>query len=229
MANGVGETTFFLSNGAETRMRFQRVSSNVDLTISNLSAKLVPGYPAIQASVGLRPLVQLVNSRYVAQGDGLDDFQAARNPTAAMTLIALGTPGAGAAGDAIIGSQAASDGKAYLGLNGSGHLGGGVGSQTTSTIVDQNPVDLRGVRCCKVLRYDESTVSLFVKTATTPLRKAYEAAQSGAANTTVPLYLFALNNNNVSAANADYAAEDIIMIPSAPNDARIAQIVNSLL
>lgn len=199
------------------------------VVVDNVSAKKISGNHGSQSSASKRLTLQQVSSRWLWRGDGVDDhLLTALNPATSMTLIEVGTPDSGSENDVLMGSQPASDGRAYLSLDGSGFLAGGVGTQSASTIVDSTSTDIRSVRCGKAIRWNGSTVDLFLNTGS-GLVNVYSAAQNGAANTTIAMMLMALNDNGSEVAAANSDSELFFAITAAMSESDIATVINSIL
>lgn len=206
-------------------MMFIGGTAGATQALDNASLKLIAGNHGLQATAGSKSTLRQVNSRWLIRGDGVDDnLLTALNAATSMTLIEVGTPDSGSQSDVLMGSQPASDGRAYLALNSSGYLAGGVGTQSTSTIADANSQDIRSVRCGKAIRWDGSNVQLYLMLPGGAFQKVYDAAQSGAANTTIPLRVLALNANGSASAPADSDSEMFFAIQAAmsENDIRAA-------
>jgi hypothetical protein len=196
VSNSAGYTLreMYFKPTLSTRVAFVGVSAGETAYFIFNTLKEVPGNHARQSNTGERPLWTATVPRYQTL-DGSDDHHVTPLvPNTSITLAWAGTPTA--ASDIFLGSQPASNGKCYLGLDANGYIAGGVGTQTGSTIVDSTSTDVRGTRIVAVLTADGTTVRMFRgKT------KIYEDAQSGAIDTANAIYIGALNNAGTDANN----------------------------
>jgi hypothetical protein len=100
-------------------------------TIDNVSVRELRGNHALQTSATFRPTRQTDGILY----DGSDDRQVTPyRPTVAGSIIARFN--GATASRVVLGSQAATDGRAFLGLDASGRLAAGIGAQGTAVIRD---------------------------------------------------------------------------------------------
>jgi hypothetical protein len=106
-------------------------TSGTTLKIRNISVRELPGNHATQGTTTFRPTRQTDGIQY----DGSDDRQTTPyRPTLAGSIIARFN--GATASRVVLGSQAATDGRAFLGLDASGRLAAGIGAQGTAAIVD---------------------------------------------------------------------------------------------
>jgi len=176
-------------------------SSNGGSTvITGVSVQKIPGNHATQATTTFKPKYQTAGLTY----DGSDDrLVSTLNPTTSGSIAARfnGTT----ASRVIAGSQSASDGRCFLALDASGKLAAGIGAQSTSTIT--GGADIRSADHVGVVTWDGSTVKLYLDGT-----EIYSAAQSGAVNTTVPIYEGALNANGTASAFWTGSISDSLII-----------------
>lgn len=166
------------------------------------SLKLIPGNHASQTTGASQPARQAGG---VARFDGSNDnlLTSFLAQSGAMTLLYKGTvPASLGAVQALMGSSAASANRCWLGVNTSGRLCAGVGSQTESTIVGTK--DVRGKSIVAALTFDGTAVKLFLRV-DGDTTEEYSAAQASTPTTTIPFRIGALNNNGSAGA---YAAID---------------------
>jgi hypothetical protein len=153
----------------------------------NISVRELPGNHATQGTTTFRPTRQTDGILY----DGSDDRQTTPyRPTVAGSIIARFN--GATASRVVLGSQAATDGRAFLGLDASGRLAAGIGAQGTATI--NAGADIRNTFHTGAVTWDGTTVKLYLDAA-----EVYSAAQSGAVNTTVDMFKGALNANGTAA------------------------------
>lgn len=211
VASAGANVVHFVAQGVETYIGFRGAINGSTTAFDNVSVKAIPGNHATQASTSLCGKLQTVNGRRVLRTDGTDDYHSGGpTPTAAGAIFLLFTPDSGSAGDAAIGSQPASNGKCYAAIASDGAFAAGIGTQTTSTI--KGTTDIRGGRHACWAIWTGSTVILIVDDAV-----EYQAAQSGAVNTTVAMMLAALNNNGSAVANCDADFEIAAVLNTAPS------------
>lgn len=191
--------------------------------VDNILVEEIAGNHANQATTNSRGTLRQVGDRFVWRGDGTDDnLLTTLVPAASMTMIVACK--FDAASDFVIGSRATSTTRCQIQTSAAGILAGGVGAHDSTTILDVAAEDIRTVPGVAALRFDGTTVSLFWKPMSGVIRLAYQGAQSGVPNTTIPLRLGADNNNGTAAGplNGDiYAA---LAIPAAISDAEIAAV-----
>ncbi|WP_371347041.1 hypothetical protein [Ancylobacter sp. IITR112] len=202
-------TELVLTAGADTTVSF---------TVHSL--KRVPGNHSTQTTGASQPARQAGG---VARFDGTADnlLTSFLAQAGAMTLVYKGTvPATLAAVQALMGSSGSSANRCWLGVNTSGRLCAGVGSQTESTIV--GTTDVRGKTIVAALTFDGSTVSLFLRLdgATT---EEYSAAQASTPTTSVPFRLGAMNSNGAAGA---YAAIDASSFKAAHKVMTYAQFMS---
>lgn len=177
--------------GTGTALGLQFLTLGVTASIDNLSVKLLSGNHAVlSGATTLRPLYQITPARLVF--DATDDrLLTTLNPTTSGTIAARIK--GGTASKVALGSQGASNGRAFLALAADGSLGAGIGADSTSTI--KGSADIRAAWATGVVTWDGSTVKLYQDGA-----QVYSGAQNGAVNTTVP-WMFGCLNNNATAAS----------------------------
>lgn len=178
-------------------------SSGDTFSISTASVKLLPGNHAFLSGTNtLRPVFQTSPQRLVF--DGVDDrLLTTLNPTASGTIaVRMRGP---TASKVAIGSQGATNGRAFIALAADGSLAAGIGADSTSTI--KGTVDDRNAWVTGIVTWDGSTTKLY-RNGT----QVYSAAQNGAVNTTIPWMLGCLNNNATAASfwGGDIGAVEIL-------------------
>lgn len=159
------------------------------------SLKRIPGYVATQATTASQPSRQAGGvSRYDGSADNLLTTFTAQS--GAMTLLYHGTvPATLAAVQVLMGSSGNSANRCWLGVDTSGHLCAGVGSDTESTI--KGTTDVRGKTIVAALVFNGTTVQLFLYV-DGEVTQEYSGAQSSTPTTTIPFRLGALNNNGTA-------------------------------
>lgn len=103
---------------------------------------------------------------------------------------------------AIAGSSGPSAHRMFIGVNTSGFACGGVGDNSSTTIV--GTTDLRSTEADIALTFDGTTVRLIVNGVV-----EYEGAQAGAPTTAIPFRIGALNNNGTGGSYYGGAVKDI--------------------
>jgi hypothetical protein len=163
------------------------VVTTATLSVDNVSVRELRGNHASQGTTTFRPTRQTDGIQY----DGSDDRQTTPyRPTVAGSIIARFN--GATASRVVLGSQAATDGRAFLGLDASGRLAAGIGAQGTATIFAG--ADIRNAWHTGAVTWDGTTVKLYLDGA-----EVYSAAQDGAVNTTVDMFKGALNANGTAA------------------------------
>lgn len=189
------------------------------------SFKAVPGNHGIQATGTSRPARQAGGvSRYDGAADNLlTSFLAQSGP---MTLLYHGTvPASLAAVQVLMGSSGSSANRCWIGVNTSGLLCAGVGSQTESTIV--GTTDVRGKSIVAALTFDGSTVTLFLRV-DGAVSQEYSAAQASTPTTAIPFRLGAMNNNGTAGSFAAIDANSFKAAHRAMTLTEFAQIATKL-
>lgn len=111
-------------------------------------------------------------------------------------------PASVASTQAIAGTSGPSAHRLFVGINTSGFACGGVGDNSSTTIV--GTTDLRNTEADIALTFDGTTVRLIVNGAV-----EYEGAQAGAPTTSIPFRVGALNNNGTGGSYYGGAVKDI--------------------
>lgn len=190
---GTGNKQLIFTATATTTYFVIYVNSSADAATANfddVTLKELPGNHAVLSGANtLRPLYQITPKRLLF--DGSDDrLLTALNPTASGS-IAMRLRGTTASRVAL-GSQGASNGRAFLALAADGSLAAGIGADSTTTI--KGSTDIRNAWATGVVTWDGATVNLYQDGVS-----VYSGAQNGAVNTTVPWMLGCLNNNATAA------------------------------
>lgn len=219
------KTSYQLATATTGNLDLWCASNNQTVTIDALEIVPVAGKHAKQVTAGSRGTLRQVGSRYVWRGDGTDDnLLTTLVPAAAMTMIIAAEWNA--VSDTVLGSQGATDGRAFIQTAAStGFLAGGVGTQNASTIVTD--VDVRDIPGVAVLRFDGSNVWLGWKPFAGAFSWKYTGAQNGAVNTTVPFRLGANNGNGTAGAFFDGDILAVLAIQAALTDTEIAAVANA--
>lgn len=188
------------------------LNTGMTIAIDDISARKIPGAHGSQTNASFQPILQAAGLDY----DGIDDrLSTLRSPTTAGTLVARFN--GDTASRVVMGSQGASDGRAFLALDASGRLAAGIGTQSTATIFGGS--DIRGVESIGAVTWDGTTVKLYLDGT-----EVYSAAQSGAVNTTVAMHLGALNANGTASAFWDGIIGQSIAIDRALTSSEISDL-----
>ena len=211
------DVTFYFTAISTATSIYLRAGSAGTGFFDNISVKEIAGSHAVLSGTNtLRPIYQITPQRLVF--DGSDDrLLTTLKPTASGT-IAMRLRGTTASRVAL-GSQGASNGRAFLALAADGSLAAGIGADSTSTI--KGTVDDRNAWVTGFAMWDGSTSKLYRNDTL-----VYSAPQNGAVNTTVPWMLGCLNNNATAASfwGGDIGAAMILDRPMTP--AEIAYYTN---
>jgi hypothetical protein len=160
-------------------------------TFTITSVKAIPGYHGFQATANSRLNYLVSGSRISLTADAIDDNELTTYLAGAganSILIDVDVPATVSASQVIIGMSGSATARLSLGVNTSGQLCAGVGSDANTTIV--GTTDWRGLRLIAALSADGSLVKLL-----TSAGEEYSAAQNGSPTTTIPARLAANNNN----------------------------------
>lgn len=180
----------FVATG--TTLHLSAIPSGVGTAFyDNISVKEIPGNHATQSTSSARPWYYTPG---LLRSDASDDnllstFVLGSSGNALVAKVKV--PASLAATQVVMGTSGSSTARLFMGFNTSGHMVGGVGSDSTTTVV--HAVDYRGLTGTMALVETGSAWTLYwdgVAVAT--------AAQSGTPTTTVPVRLFALNNNGTA-------------------------------
>jgi len=211
---GVSPISALAPAGYDT-VRFVTTDSDAAYRILDISIKALPGNHATQATTTFKPKSQTAGLTY----DGSDDrLVSTLSPTASGSIAARFN--GSTASRVIAGSQPASDGRCFLALDASGKLAAGIGAQSTSTIT--GGADIRSEDHVGVVTWDGSTVKLYLDGT-----EIYSAAQSGAVNTTVPIYEGALNANGTASAFWTGSISDSLIIDRVLTPTETTDLTNS--
>lgn len=200
-----------------TTTHFQATASGNGTTpyLDSLRLDSVPGNHGIQANTAAQPKWQTGG---LARLDGSDDnWLTTLMPGLAMTAILK--VNASAIDDTFLGAQADSSTRFSIGTDGSGRLGGRVGTQTFTTIFGGN--DIRSTVGVAAITLDGSTVKLYWNGV-----EIYSGAQAGVPTTAIAIALGTYNNNGVL---TTFLAGDIyhaLAIKKALTAGEIAAITN---
>lgn len=196
---GASRDFFFLATDTFFDITASVNGATVSFTVQLV--KLVPGNHGLQATGTLKPLRQTSGAKF----DGSDDNWLMGHVAAAggNFIQTRTTVPASLAGTQIIGGAlSASANRFWLAINASGLACGGVGNNSSTTIVGVS--DLRSTEADIALSCDGSTVRLIVNGVV-----EYEAAQSGNPTTTIPFRIGAVNNNGTAGNFYGGAVQDI--------------------
>lgn len=178
------------------------------------------------ASGGARPGRQAGG---VARFDGSDDnlltsYLAQSGP---MTLLYHGTvPASLAALQVMLGASGSAVNRCWLGVTTAGALAGGVGGQSSTTILGTR--DVRDKEIVAALTFDGSTVKLFLRVDGVTTEE-YSAAQASTPTTSVPFRIGALNNNGAPGSFATVDAHSFKAAHKSMTLAEFAAISTKLL
>lgn len=196
-------TEGFYTWGADLRLTSEVATLPAyQIITADWPSTMVGNHAALSGSTSFRPVYQTGPGRLVF--DATDDrLLTALNPTAAGS-IAVRMKG-GTASKVAIGSQGASNGRAFIALAADGSLAAGIGADSTSTI--KGTVDDRAAWVTGIVTWDGTTVNLYRNGVS-----VYSGAQNGAVNTTVPFMLGCLNNNATASAfwDGDIGASTVL-------------------
>ncbi len=225
--NGTNTVVTFTSNGAKTAVssslnhnliNWAGLDASNTFNISAASVKELIGNHGAQATGNFKPLYRTAESGHWLF-DGLDDNW--------LTTLLLGSAGMLAfdgtytgTSDVSIGTQGASNGRGYIGIDASGYAAAGIGADGMSTIVGN--VDIRNTRVLHLVKWDGSQVVMKVNNAT-----IYTGALNGAPNTTIPLRIGALNNNGTAASFLAGKAKMFYALDRFTTDAEDTGLFNS--
>lgn len=190
-------------------------------TIDYISVKLVPGIPAIQASGTLKPTFQTTGAKF----DGSDDNQltgylAANGANFIAALVDV--PSSIAATSIVAGAAGAGVNRSFIAFDTSGHVCGGVGSDSVGVIVGTS--NLANSLAVIGLTYDGATVRIFANAS-----QEYSGAQNSTPTTSVPYRLGGLNNNGTASAFYGGSIKKIVSGREYLTLSRYNQIRNALL
>ena len=200
-STGSGTRTFFpLAIGT---YQFQVFANNAAATIDNVSVLEIPGSAATQATAGFKPKYQTAGATFDANDDSLLTGYLAQNG-ANFIVAYVDVPASIPATQVVAGASGAAANRCFLAFNTSGQLCGGVGSNSTSTIL--GTTDWRGQTVVVGLSFDGSTVKLFAGTA-----EEYSGAQASTPTTAIPFRIGALNNNGTAGSFSGVALKDLLV------------------
>lgn len=167
---------------------------------SNPTLKLIPGAHSHQATANSRPKWYSTN---IVRFDALDDaLRLGIKPTAAGSFVLKTRPTT--ASRIVIGCQNATPDRCYLGIDASGQLAGGIGSDAMATI--HGDTDIRNTTGVAALTWGADGVKLYWNKAL-----VYSGAINGSLPTGVALSLGALNANGT---DSSFWGGDIIGEPA---------------
>lgn len=155
------------------------------------------GITISQSTDDSRMILQQVNGRWCARGDGTaDNWLTDLTPGAAMTyIIAVEF---NAVSDIAIGSnEAAFANRSFLQTHSTGQLAAGVGNHSSSNTA--GGADIRDVRGVAVLRFVAGFETTFWKPFPSGISRIVNVAQSGTPTTSVAIRIGATNNNGTAA------------------------------
>lgn len=187
LARSVALTTGFYINANQ---------ATASVRVDKLSVKKIPGFAADQPTSGDRLTVNISGQRYTNVGDATGDNLLSTwlwGASANTILIDADVPASLGATQIVFGSSGSGTARMSIGINTSGFLCAGVGSNDTTVAVGN--IDWRGRRVIAAVTVNGTTVSIYSLAGI-----EYSGAQSGAPTTTIPARILATNNNG-SAAN----------------------------
>jgi hypothetical protein len=193
--------------------------------VRQLSCKAIPGNHGLQGTANSRLNYFVSGSRISLTADALDDNLLSSylaGPGANSILFDIDVPATVSASQVVIGMSGSATARLSLGINTSGQLCAGVGSDANTTIVGST--DWRGQRLIAALSADGSTVKLL-----TANGEEYSAAQNGSPTTTIPARLAANNNNGTGSSFFGGGIARAIIAQKAMDLATFNAIRNQLL
>jgi hypothetical protein len=208
-----------------TVIRIGRWSGSPTGTVGPISVKEIPGNHALQATSQQRLNLLISGSRYSLTADATDDNLLSTylaGPSVNSILIDIDVAASLAATQVIAGMSGSATARLSIGINTSGQLCAGVGSDANTTIV--GTTDWRGTRLIAALSADGSTVKLLSATG-----EEYSAAQNGSPTTTIPARLAANNNNGTASSFFGGGIARAILAQKALDLATFNAIRNQLL
>jgi len=127
-------SAYVFTSGISASIAVRNNTSGSTTVVDNISVRELPGNHATQGTGSFQPKYQIAPPRLNV--DGVDDRLATTlNPTTSGSIAVRMR--SNTASKVAVGSQPASDGRCYIGLASDGSLAGGIGTQATSVIVDQ--------------------------------------------------------------------------------------------
>lgn len=216
--SGNGTITVYGRAQLATQIQLFSQSSNT-CTFANISIKEVCRQQAFQTSTSLKPKFQTTGAEF----DGSDDnLLTGYLPSATANFIVakVTVPASLAATQVIVGSSGASTDRCFLAINTSGLVCGGVGTQSTTTIL--GTTDLRGREVVIGLSFDGSTVRLFADGA-----QQYSAAQAGTPSASIPFRVGATNNNGTAGSFFAGSIKNVEVGREMIDASRFSQIANA--
>lgn len=190
--------------------------------VDNVSVKEVAGNHAYQTTAADEPALILDSGLWRLRGDGVsDNLLTTLVPAASMTLMVAVEFNAGS--DIAFGAtEAVGANRCEISVNSSGLLSAGVGGHSEATI--NGGSDIRDIPGVAALVFNGTTVKLFWKPHNGSISKIYDAAQTGAPTSTIPLRLLARNLNGTAAEFLDGDIYRALAQQSAYTDGEIATI-----
>jgi hypothetical protein len=215
----------FYSPFSIPRILLRSSLSGTTVTFGAPSLHAIPGNHGSQATSTQRLNLLISGSRYTLTADGTDDNLLSTylaGSGANSILLDIDVPATLSASQVVLGMSGSATARLSLGINTSGQLCAGVGSDANTTIV--GTTDWRGTRLIAALSTDGSTVKLLSATG-----EEYSAAQNGSPTTTIPARLAANNNNGTASSFFGGGAARIIAAQKALDLATFNAIRNQLL
>lgn len=193
--NADGNWYYFVATEVNNKIRLRWDGDGSTTTATYVDfdyavVRLVPGNHGIQATGSLKPTRQTTGAKF----DGGDDnwltpylAGSGANFLGCKTTV----PASLVATQVIMGASGSGANRCFVGVDTSGKACGGVGSDSTTTIVGTS--DLRNTEASIFLTFDGTTVRLIVNGVV-----EYEAAQNSTPTTSIP-FRIGCNNNNGTA------------------------------
>lgn len=200
---------------------FRVFANSASATIDNVVVKEVSNYAATQTTAGFKPKHQTAGATFDATDDNLLTAYLAQSG-ANFIVAYLDVPATLAATQVICGASGSAANRCFLAFNTSGQLCGGVGSDSTSTIL--GATDWRGHTVVVALSFDGTTVNLYAGAAA-----EYSAPQNSTPTVAIPFRIGALNNNGTAGSFSGSAIKTILVGRQALTLAQFKSIRTQLL
>lgn len=201
MAAGIN-TAYFVAAATTTFVSLGSSAAGT-VIVDDVTVKDISSIAATQSTAGFKPKYQTAGAAFDATDDNLLTAYVAQNG-ANFIVAYLDVPATLAATQVICGASGSAANRCFLAFNTSGQLCGGVGSDSTSTIL--GTTDWRGQTVVVALSFDGTTVKLYAGTA-----QEYSAAQNSTPTVAIPFRLGSLNNNGTAGSFSGSAIKTILV------------------
>lgn len=220
--NVVDGAAYFRATATTTYIILQvNVPGTVQVVdFDNISVKAVPGNHASQSTSAARPKYDTDNGGCL-RPDASDDNLLTNWTCGAdgnSMLARVKVPASIASAQIVMGASGNAAGRFFWGFNTSGHLIGGVGSDSTDVVV-LDATDYRGVTGTFGLVEDGSEWGLYLDGA-----ELATGTRNGTPTTAIPWRLFALNNNGTAAQFCGVDVMDMLGVNRALTPAEIRKL-----